>query len=83
MGNKFNTEIMCSNCGSHKTVPNKLNAIDDVCCEGWSSFGAALYCPDCSATWYERNSKPLAGKQNTFTLIVSKVIEEFNRRTPK
>lgn len=37
---------------------------------GWNSYGAALYCPACSATWDERNKgRPMAGAENTIDVI--------------
>lgn len=77
----FEIEIMCSCCGFRKTIPNSIGAIDDTCNEGWNSFGSALYCPECVRTWHERNSKPLAGKQNTFTIMAAKCFKEYERRT--
>lgn len=38
--------------------------------KGWNSYGSALYCPECSATWDERNKKkPLSGPENTIKVI--------------
>jgi len=38
---------------------------------GWNSYGSALYCPECSASWHERNSldRQLAGAENTVSVI--------------
>ncbi len=37
---------------------------------GWNSYGSALYCPECSATWDERNKgRPLTGQENTIDII--------------
>lgn len=70
-------EIMCSNCGAtgkiSQWMPSLFNAVD----EGWGSYGSALYCPKCTATWEERNGKnrPLEDERNTF-----RVMSEFLRR---
>lgn len=67
----WSCEIMCSNCGNTESVHNSLGEISEVS-ERWGSFGGALYCPKCKATWRERNDKPMADKSNTFTLIAGK-----------
>ncbi len=38
---------------------------------GWNSYGSALYCPSCAATWHDRNrlDKPLSGPENTINVI--------------
>lgn len=64
-------EISCSNCGKSKkfrySVSNVLCAVYN---QGWSSCGAALYCPECSKTWDERNKgRPMAGPGGTIDLI--------------
>lgn len=63
--------IMCSNCGKTEDVRNNLAEISEVA-KRWGSFGSALYCEDCVKTWHERNSKPMADYNNTFTLICAK-----------
>jgi hypothetical protein len=67
--------ITCSCCGEHRRLTNKrvsytVKAIKD----GWGSCGSALYCPRCSRTWQERNTKPMADESNTFWLIASHFI---------
>lgn len=62
--------IDCSNCGTHYrfkySAANVLKAIE----LGWNSCGSALYCPDCTKTWKERNgNRPLAGRKNTIRVI--------------
>lgn len=66
--------ITCSRCGKHRIISNKkveytAKAIQD----GWNSFGSALYCPECSKTWEERNgeNRKLAGDRNTFFVIMN------------
>ena len=64
-------KISCSRCGTdrefHYCAGNVLNTVYNL---GWGSSGAALYCPECSATWNKRNEgMPLAGPENTIGLI--------------
>ena len=64
--------IYCSCCGNRRGVSNKkveytINAIK----QGWGSCGSALYCPECSKSWRERNNKPMADERNTFFVIMS------------
>lgn len=61
--------IQCSNCGVKKEMDSGKFAGVAVE-EGWGSFGAALYCPACSATWNERNEKPMSNAVNTLFRIV-------------
>lgn len=79
MNIKHNLNIMCSNCGNMESVPNNLGVIDKVA-ERWGSCGSALYCPECKATWRERNDKPMADKSNTFTLIAGKFFVAYYNR---
>ena len=76
--------ITCSCCGKHRTISNEnveytVNTIQD----GWNSFGSALYCPECSKTWRERNgeSRKLAGDRNTFFVIMGLFMEALNDET--
>lgn len=63
-------EIMCSCCGRTMQFVYSLSAVKLVIARGWNSCGRALYCPECSATWSERNgSRPLAGGDNTIQVI--------------
>lgn len=80
MAKHFDIDIMCSNCGLRKTIPNNLDEIDKTVKEGWGSCGHALYCPECSRTWSERNPHPMADFKNTFTVIAAKFFREFERR---
>ena len=79
MAKCFETDIQCSNCGFIKTIPNVLRIIDDTVEEGWGSFGHALYCPECTRTWHERNNTEMADKKNTFTVIASMVFKTYER----
>lgn len=69
-------KILCSRCGADKEFRYSAgNVLCAVYTQGWNSYGAALYCPECSATWDERNKgRPLAGPENTIALI-----DEFYR----
>lgn len=63
--------ILCGRCGAdyafYYCAANVHNAVYN---QGWGSFGAALYCPECSKTWDERNKgKPMAGARETISLI--------------
>ena len=68
--------ILCSRCGAGKEFRYSAgNVLCAVYTQGWNSYGAALCCPECSATWDERNKgRPLAGPENTIALI-----DEFYR----
>ncbi len=62
-------DIQCSNCGKRKQINHSADIVMAVN-KGWGSFGHALYCPKCTATWDERNSgRPMAGRENTIRVI--------------
>lgn len=61
--------IQCSNCGEIKEMDSR-NFSGEAVEEGWGSCGAALYCPACSATWFERNNRPMSNSVNTLCRIV-------------
>ena len=64
----------------HKKVEYTVNAIND----GWASFGAALYCPECSKTWIDRNpGRPMPGERNTFLVIMNRILQERDERNGK
>lgn len=65
--------IMCSCCGNHETVSNrKVSNSIDLIKRGWGSCGSALYCPECTRTWKERNGdRPMADERNTFFVILN------------
>lgn len=77
--------ITCSNCGNHRRISNKkmeytVKAIND----GWGSFGAALYCPECSKTWDDRNpGRPMPGERNTFFVIMNRILQERDERNER
>lgn len=66
-------DIMCSCCGNHETVSNrKVSDSIDLIKRGWGSCGSALYCPECTRTWKERNGdRPMADERNTFFVILN------------
>ena len=69
--------LSCSNCGKRRRLSNKkvqytVNAIK----QGWNSYDVALYCPECSRTWHDRNTKPMAGEKNTFIVIMNQILQE-------
>ncbi len=75
----YRLDITCSNCGERESVPNLLSAIDAVS-DRWGSCGNALYCPECTRTWFERNQKPMGGKQNTFTVIAAMFFANYDAK---
>lgn len=66
-------DIMCSCCGNHETVSNrKVSNSIHLIKRGWGSCGSALYCPECTRTWKERNGdRPMADERNTFFVILN------------
>lgn len=68
---------MCSCCGNHEELSNeKVEYTVDAIKRGWWSCGSALYCPECSKTWAERNgSRPMSGERNTFCIILNQFFE--------
>lgn len=60
--------IQCSNCGCHQSFAHDTTFPASVPNAGWGSFGRALYCPECTKTWNDRNpGRPMANKTNTMT----------------
>lgn len=73
-------KLCCSRCGAdyefRYCAANVLNAVYSL---GWGSYGAALYCPECTKTWNERNKgRPMPGPENTIGLI-----DEWYRRSKR
>lgn len=63
-------EIQCSRCGATMSFAYNAGHVIGATRAGWNSYGSALYCPECSATWEERNKgRPLAGPENTIDVI--------------
>lgn len=69
--------ITCSNCGLSVYFRTTSGNIRKYIKAGWGSFGSALYCPECTKTWHERNTHELASDRNT--MFVMKGIYEKNR----
>ena len=74
-------DIMCSCCGNHETVSNrKVSNSVDLIKRGWGSCGSALYCPECSRTWKERNGdRPMADERNTFFVIMGHFMDAIKK----
>lgn len=75
-------DIMCSCCGYHEKLSNEKIAYSvDVIKRGWGSCGSALYCPDCTKSWKERNgNREMADERNTFALIMNLFFDAINRK---
>lgn len=63
--------LTCSRCGQHQKSSDSDNVLK-IITDGWGSFGSALYCPECSKTWGERNSNPMSDSNNTLKIIFDK-----------
>ena len=64
--------LQCSNCGATETITNRIDEAEKAIKSGWGSYGSALYCPECSKTWDERNpGRPMADEGNTFWVITA------------
>lgn len=63
--------IQCSCCGrKHSFSYSAGNVLCAVYTHGWGSFGSALYCPECSNSWDDRNkNRPQPGPDNTIRVI--------------
>lgn len=49
-------KILCSRCGNTHSFRYSAENVGAAVYEmGWGSYGSALYCPECSKTWDERN----------------------------
>lgn len=71
LGGGDNVKISCSCCGAdHEFKYSAANVLNAVYTMGWGSYGAVLYCPECTATWDQRNKgRPQPGPENTIGLI--------------
>ncbi len=62
--------LCCSRCGANQNISYTTASVLKAVKDGWGSYGSALYCPACSATWGDRNhNRPMADEDNTFTAI--------------
>lgn len=77
-------DIMCSCCGNHEPVSNrKVSNSVDLIKRGWGSCGSALYCPECTRTWKERNGdRPMADERNTFFVILNLFMDALREEEP-
>ena len=74
-------KITCSRCGNTRRIStNQPNRIRNAINAGWGSYGNALYCPNCSKTWHERNTKPMADAVNTSSIIMGVVVSAHCRK---
>lgn len=66
-------DVMCSCCGNHQKLSNeRISDTADLIHSGWGSCGSALYCPECSKTWKDRNAnRKMADERNTFLVIMN------------
>ena len=69
--------LTCSNCGAQREVSfsGTRAYYREIILDGWGSYGGALYCPECSRTWYKRNKKPMADDINTLLVIQEKLLQ--------
>ena len=73
--------LSCSNCGASKNTAYNATAAIRAVKEGWGSYGSALYCPACSATWDARNpGRPMAGETNTIAVIDKTAARQRRRK---
>lgn len=71
-------DIQCSRCGATMSFAYSASHVIGATRAGWNSYGSALYCPACSATWDERNKgRPLAGQENTIDVIDAMYAREY------
>lgn len=62
--------IQCSRCGASREFDYRPAAVDITIGMGCGSCGSALYCPECTKTWAERNgSREMGGGENTAEVI--------------
>lgn len=67
-------DLCCSNCGNHRRLSaDAVQYTVDAIKQGWGSYGAALYCPECVRTWYDRNTRPMADERNTMLVIMGQI----------
>lgn len=63
--------LQCSCCGERRSVVYTAFNAAIMIKNGWGSYGNALYCPECTRTWEDRNgtNRPMPGKHNTLRII--------------
>lgn len=70
--------ITCSRCGcrSKKVRRDPMFAVELVD-NGWGSCGTALYCPDCTEGWAERNrGRAMADYNSTVMTVLSRMLDD-------
>ena len=72
--------ITCSNCGKRRRLNSvRMFGVETVNAK-WGSCGSALYCPECTKTWYERNDKPMSDSINTINVLYNIAQREAESR---
>lgn len=69
-------ELWCSRCGNHEKVERSIEGVKTKSRKGWRSYGSAIYCPICTATWGERNSRALDSIQETNDWIYERMLRK-------
>ena len=82
-------QAQCSRCGHRSRRWRYTSGINDapslapdaLVQAGWGSFGRAMYCPHCAATWTERNGtdRPLWGNGHTRELALLEMAYQLER----
>ena len=73
--------VCCSCCGSSVVATER--DIRSLIKKGWGSYGSAIYCPECTRTWDERNpNRPMPGPENTYTVLENMMESDFDRDCP-
>ena len=73
-------KIMCSNCGSVRSMTySAANAIKTIRA-GWRANGSAAYCPECVKTWADRNGDRLQPSGEAMLSLIDRIHAQ-NRRT--
>ena len=75
--------ITCSNCGKNVRISNTIEETAKIITDGWRSCGSALYCPECIASWQERNGDRQYNDQTqTFWTIAEHIRRQLNSEEP-
>lgn len=74
-------ELLCSCCGNKEHIWYTASNVNAAVASGWSSYGSALYCPECSSAWRKRNEETRKLRNDRHTI---KLIDELaERQEPK
>lgn len=68
-------EIYCSRCGNHERVLKSVRSVKAKSKKGWRSYGSAIYCPECTKTWGERNARELDTVEETNEWIYERLLK--------